>query len=226
MPDSGHGEILRRSMIFSSLDVEALAGLSRLGVERNFKAGEFIFWEGDAPEHFYVIVSGRVKVVKHSSSGREFIVAFFGPGEMFGEVAVFEGRPYPASAQAAADTALLGIKRGNFLAFLSDHPGVALSIINVLAGRLRDAHVRLKDMSAERVEQRLARTLFMLHSKLGPTLPFTRQEVAEMAGTTTETAIRVMSRLKERGIIRSVRGTITVIDEMKLRLLAEGPPLV
>jgi len=219
-------EILKQSLIFSSLNEDELAELSKLAIERSFKPNEFVFWEGDAPDYFYIVVEGRIKVLKYSYSGKEFIIAFFGPGEMFGEVAVFEGKPYPASAQAAADTKILGIKKEDFLSFLSNRPQVALDIINVLGGRLRDAQGRLKDLAGERVEQRLARTLLMLSSKLGPTLPFTRQEIADMAGTTTETAIRVTSQLKDRGIIRSVRGKIIILNETKLKLLSEGPPLV
>jgi len=219
-------EILKQSLLFSSLNEDELAELSRLAIERNFKLDEFVFWEGDASNYFYIVVEGRVKIVKYSSSGKEFIIAFFGPGEMFGEVAVFEGKPYPASAQAVADTRVLVIKKDDFLSFLATRPQVALEIINVLGGRLRDAQGRLKDLAGERVEQRIAMTLLMLSAKLGPTLPFTRQEIANMAGTTTETAIRVTSQLKERGIIRSVRGKIIILDETKLRLLSEGPPLV
>ncbi|GAI49267.1 unnamed protein product, partial [marine sediment metagenome] len=129
-------------------------------------------------------------------------------------------------SQAVADTRVLVIKKDDFLSFLATRPQVALEIINVLGGRLRDAQSRLKDLAGERVEQRIAMTLLMLSAKLGHTLPFTRQEIANMAGTTTETAIRVTSQLKERGIIRSVRGKIIILDETKLRLLSEGPPLV
>ena len=95
-----------------------------------------------------------------------------------------------------------------------------------MAGRLRDAQGRLRDLAGERVEQRLASVLLMVSTKLGPTLAFTRQEIADMVGTTTETAIRVMSHLKDRGIISSVRGKVIVLDEEKLRLLGEGPPRV
>jgi CRP-like cAMP-binding protein len=219
-------EILRQSLIFSSLNPGELDELARVAVERSFGAGEFIFWENDEPCHFYVVVEGRVKVVKHASSGREFIIAFFGPGEMFGEVAVFENKPYPASSQAAIPTTVLRIRKEDFLSFLATRPQVALTIINVLGGRLREAQSRLKDLAGERVEQRLARVLLMLAAKLGPTLPFTRQELADLAGTTTETAIRVTSQLKERGIISTVRGKITIRNEIKLRLLSEGPPRV
>ena len=224
MLNSAKAEILRKSLIFSGLNQDELRELAKLAVERTLASGEFVFWEGDAPEWLYLVATGRIKVLKHSSLGKEFIVAFFGPGEMFGEVAVFEAKPYPASAQAAAETTVLGIRKDDFVSFLAQRPQVALRIINVLGGRLRDAQSRLQDLAGERVEQRIYRMLLMLSAKLGATLPFTRQEIADMSGTTIETTIRVMSRLKTGGIIRSVRGKITILNETKLRLLAEGPP--
>ena len=226
MDPKAKAEVLRQTSIFSGLSDKELNDLASLAVERSFMPGESIFWDGDTPDWFYIVAEGKVKVLKHSSSGKEFIIAFFGPNEMFGEVAVFENQPYPASAQAVVATKVLGIKREDFITFLANRPQVAIGIINILAGRLRVAQTRLKDLAGERVEQRLARTLLMLSSRLGHTLPFTRQEIADMAGTTTETAIRVMSHLKERGIIHSVRGKVIILDEVKLRLLSEGPPLV
>lgn len=219
-------QLLKQSFIFSGSSEEELAELAGLAARRSFVQGEFVFWEGDAPDSFYIVIEGRVKVLKHSSLGKEFIIAFFGPGDIFGEVAVFQDKPYPASAQAAADTKVLRIRREDFLSFVAQRPQVVLRIISVLGERLRDAQGRLKDLAGERVEQRLARTLLMLSAKLGATLPFTRQEIADMAGTTTETAIRFISRLKDGGIIRSARGSITILDKTKLRLLSEGPPRV
>ncbi len=226
MQDTAKAEIIKQFPIFSALNQEELAELSRLATWRRFAPGEAIFWEGEVPHWFYIVAEGKVKAFKQSSSGKEFIIAFFGPGEMFGEVAIFENKTYPASAQAVAVTRILGIRREEFLAFLSGHPQVALSIISVLGGRLRDAQSRLGDMAGERVEQRLARILLMLSAKLGSELPFTRQEIADMSGTTTETAIRIMSRLRDGGIIGATRGRIVILDEEKLRLLSEGPPEV
>ena len=226
MQNDSKVEVVKQSFIFSKLSDVELAELAGLTVERSFAGGEFIFWEGDNPDWFYIVAEGQVKALKHSSSGKEFIIAFFSPGEIFGEVAVFENKPYPASAQAVTETRVLGIRREEFLSFLAAHPKVALRIINILGGRLREAQSRLRDFAGERVEQRLARTLLMLSSKLGPTLPFTRQEIADMAGTAAETAIRFMSRLKDGGIIRSVRGKTIILDETKLKLLSEGPPRV
>ena len=226
LSSGGTAQILKKSLIFSSLRDDELSELAKLAVEHSFAPNEFIFWDGDEPEWFYIVAEGRIKVLKHSSSGKEFVIAFFGPGEVFGEVAVFEGKPCPASAQAVAKTRVVGIRRADFLTFLASRPQVALSIINVLGERLRDAQSRLRDLAAERVEQRLASVLLMLSSKVGLILPFTRQEIADMVGTTTETAIRILSQLRERGIVSSTRGRIIIRDTEKLRLLSEGPPKV
>lgn len=226
MDPEGRVELLRQSLLLASLEREELQELAGLAVERSFGLGDFIFREGDRPEWFCIVERGNVKMVKHSPSGKEFIIAVFGRGEMFGEVAVFDNAPYPASAQAASEATVLGIRREDFLRFLERNPSVSLKIINVLGARLREAHNRLRDLASERVEQRVASILLMLCAKLGPTLPFTRQEVADMTGTTVETAIRVMSRLRESGVIRSSRGKIVVLDQERLRLLSEGPPVI
>jgi len=218
-------DLLKRTDIFASLDSKELEGLAHLAVERRFAPDEFIFWEGQPAHWFYIVQEGQVKVSKYSPSGREFIVAFFTPGEMFGEVAVFQGKPYPASACAVGETRVVGIRRDDFLSFLATHPSVSLKIIHVLGERLRSAHTRLRDLAAERAEGRLANILLMLASKLGPTLPFTRQELADMTGLTPETTIRVMSRFRDRKIVRSGRGKTTILDEAALRRIGEGLPL-
>ncbi|MFC1905951.1 Crp/Fnr family transcriptional regulator [Chloroflexota bacterium] len=219
-------QVLKNAPIFSGLDDIELANLSKIAIERSFNADEFVFWEDGAPEWFYVVADGRIKVIKHSTSGKDLIVSFFNHGEIFGEVAVFENKAYPASAQVVEKSTLVGFKRHDFLKFLTDHPQIALKIINMLSGRLREAQGRIRDLAGERVQQRLARTLIMLASKLGSTLPFTREEIADMSGMTTETVIRQMSNLKDRKIITSNRGEIEIIDEQKLKLLGEGPPPV
>ena len=224
MPLSDKVQVLRSTFIFSSLTEDELGELANLAIERIFMSTEYIFWDGDTSEWFYVVAEGKIKVHKHSSLGKEFIIAFFGPGELFGEVAVFENQPYPASAQATTNSKVIGIKREALLTFLTNHPQVVLRIINVLGGRLRNAQNRLRDLAGERVEQRLASILIMLSSKLGLTLPFTRQEIADMVGTTQETAIRIISLLKERKIIRATRGKVIILNEEKLKILSEGPP--
>jgi CRP/FNR family transcriptional regulator, nitrogen oxide reductase regulator len=218
--------ILKQLPVFSALDENELRELISLTKEHRLVPNEVIFWEDDPSDWFYIVVEGSVKVTKLTSSGKEIILSFFGPGEMFGEVAVFENKPYPASAQSLTESRLIGIRKADFLNFLLKHPEVSLKIIGILSGRLRDSQNRLRDLAGEKVEQRLARMLLMLSAKLGSTLPFTRQELSDMTGTTTETTIRVLSQWKDRSIIRSVRGKITIADEAKLKLIAEGPPRI
>jgi len=225
LQDKSRLQILKETPVFSGLSEREISELATLATEHMFHAGEFAFFEDDKPEWFFIIVSGRIKALKHSSSGKEFIIAFVGPGEMLGELAVFENKPYPASAQAVTETMLFRIKREDFIKFLTRHPEIALRIIIVLGERLRTAQGRLRDLAGERAEQRLARILIMLSSRLGNNLPFTRQEIADMSGLTIETAIRIMSRLREGGIIRSARGHIVILDEKKLKLLSEAPPI-
>ncbi|MFH0847568.1 MAG: Crp/Fnr family transcriptional regulator [Chloroflexota bacterium] len=214
-------ERLKDIAIFSGLKESELGELARLTSEHSFKPGEFVFWEGEKPRWFYLVLEGRVKALKYSSSGKEFIIAFLGPGEMLGELAVLENQPYPASAQATTETRLLGLSRDDFTDFLTKHPEIPLRIITILGERLKTAQTRLRDLAGERAEARLARILLMLSSKLGSSLPFTRQEIADMAGLTIETAIRILSRLKKSGVIGSERGRILILSEAKLKLLSE-----
>ncbi len=218
--------VLKVSPIFCGLNADELEELADYATQHSYKPGEFIFWEGDTPHYFYIIARGRVRMLKHSSAGKEFTIAFFGNYEMFGEVAVFQNLHYPASAQAVIETDILRIKGEALLSFLGSRPQVALRIINILGERLREAQERLKDIAGGRVEQRIARILFMLSEKTGPALLYKRQEIAEMVGTTTETAIRVIVKFKEMKVIDTDRGKITILNPERLKLLSEGPPRV
>ncbi len=214
--------ILKATSLFAALSDEELSSLVTLASEHRYAPGEPIFWEGDTSDWLYIVGEGRVKVAKYTSSGKELIVAIFGPSNAFGEVAVFDGIPYPASASAVEDTTVLRIRRDDLLGFLGQNPSVALKIINLLGSRLREAHDRLRDMAGERVEQRIANVLMMLSAKMGSQIPFTRQEIADMSGTTTETVIRTTTRFKDQGVINTNRGEISILDVEKLRLLSTG----
>jgi CRP/FNR family transcriptional regulator len=220
--DPAAAAALRRSFLFASIPPDDLDDLLDQAEEKRYRAGEYIFWEGGPPERFYLLTGGRVKVIKHGSQGRETVVAFFGPGDVFGEVAVLEDKPYPASSVAVEDSSTLSISRQAFGDLISRHPAAATAMVGILSARLREAQSRLHDLAGERVEQRLARTLERLSSKLGLELPFTRQDLADMSGTTLETTVRVLGRLKDDGIISSTRGLVIIEDEQKLRLLAQG----
>lgn len=218
-------EFFKQSPIFASLDKDELKKIAGLTTPRHFKKGQFIILEGDMPPSFHIIQEGRVKIFKQSPSGKDFTIGVFHRGDTFAEVAVFDGKPYSASGQAMDEAIVLTIIRGEFLSLATRNPMIAMNIIAIMGQRIKSAHNRLRDLATDSVEQRLTKVLLMLSSKYGITIPFTRQEIADMAGTTTETTIRVMSRLKNSGIIRSTRGKIVILDETKLQILSSGPPL-
>jgi CRP-like cAMP-binding protein len=215
---------LRQSPILSDLNDSEVADLADIAIDHGFTQGEFIFQEGDAADRFYIIAEGKIKIFKHSSLGSEFIIAFFGPYNMFGAVAALTDKPYPCSARAEVETRVIEVEKEDFLPFIIKHPQVALRIIRVFGERLIESQDRLRDLAVERVEQRLLKTLLRLFSSYGSDLPFTRQEIAEMTGTTTETVIRVFSHLKEEDIIQSARGKIIIVDDKKLRMLCQESP--
>ena len=215
--------ILRSSEAFSTLDEAELAELASVCSEMTYGVGEFVFREGGRPDALFIVSHGRIKVLKHSSRGKELIVGFFGPGEMVGEVAVFEDRPYPASAEAVEVSRLIRIRRADFVAYLGRRPAVAMHIIRVLGARLRIAQGRLMDSATERAQQRLARILLMLVRRIGPTLPFTREELGQMTGLTTETVSRQIGEFSAMGVLQPGRRELVIVDEDRLVQLSEGP---
>lgn len=227
-PGPAHEEvndILRNTAIFSHLDAEPLATVSRLAVERHIKASEFLYHEGDFPRHFYVVAEGIIKILKHSLSGKDFIIAFSGPGEVLGNLALFLGQPRTTSAQALTAARVLTIKNNDFLAFLRRRPELSYEILRhilvIVSGRFTSAISRLTASTGERADQRLADVLFALSLKYGPALSFTREQIAQMAGTTTETAMRFVSRLERMHIVGAPRRKIIILDQMKLRRLID-----
>ncbi len=223
--------LLWKIPMFDFLEAEALDHLYSLTESEKYSKGEYIFMECDPPKKLYIVTSGEVKLLKQTESGREMIVELIYPGELFGDEAVFDGEPYPMTAQALENTELLSIKRGDFLSFLREYPDLALEFLAEFAARLRLAQNTIRALAAERVEWRVARVLLLLMRKVGVPgadgltidLPITRQDIADMAGTTVETTIRVISNFKKLGICETDRGKIIITDRERLEeMVSEG----
>lgn len=219
-------QLLKNITIFSSLTPTELTAVSSLFAEEGFEKEEFIITEGDSPNWLCIIREGNVKMVKHSPSGRDMIIAVMSAGDVIGEVAVFDGGPYPASAQGMGNGAVLKISRKNFVAILKKYPSVSLEIIGDLGRKLRGAMNIARELRGERVEGRIAMVLLKLARKVGTpveggvvlSVPFTRQNIADMVGSTIETTIRVISRFKKEGIVKDGEGKIT-LDVKSLELI-------
>jgi CRP-like cAMP-binding protein len=221
--------ILKKSLFFSSLPEAAQREIGRLFMEEKFQKDDYVFFEGDLPEWLFIVNEGRVKLVKHSDTGKDVILQIFVPGDMFGEVSLFDRKPYSSSAQVMENSIILKLSRKDFLLFFGRHPFVATEMIAELGRQLREAHATIKSLAVDRVEQRIASILLKLAHKLGSqeqggvmlNLSLTRQDLADMAGTTVETTIRVMSRFTKAKVIKPVNGKILILDSKYLQRIAE-----
>jgi CRP/FNR family transcriptional regulator len=188
----------------------------------------YLFFEGDAPDFLYVVWMGRVKLVRHSVDGRDVVLDVLGPGRLLGEVAVFEGAPYSQTAQAMEEIAVISIARKDYLDLLRRYPNLALAVINELGRRLRVSNDLVQSLAVDRVERRIARALLRLAMYNGSDtkdglmiqMRLTRQDLADMTGTTVETAIRVMSRFRKQGWITTQRGRVIIKQPEQLNLVA------
>jgi CRP-like cAMP-binding protein len=203
-------------------------------IQRTFEKDDYLFFEGDAAEWLVFVAKGRVKMIKHSESGRETILATFGPGQIVGEVGVLVGDEYPATAQALEPTTTLNLRRAEYVDLVRGHPDLAWALIRELGRRLQRAHETIRSLAVEKVERRVARALLRMANTAGErleepelpgavriTVPLSRQDIADMAGTVIETAIRTMSKFQKQGWIETRDGRIVLLRPHKLVAIAE-----
>jgi CRP/FNR family transcriptional regulator, nitrogen oxide reductase regulator len=230
MPGPPVVDFLQRTPVFAALparEVQTLAGLAR---EERYRARDYVFMEGDPAHWFCLVRTGHVKILRHARTGRDVVLELLGPGEMFGAVAIIEKRPYPASAQATEPSVVVKIPQDAIVALAEREPSIIREIALMIGRRLRGAHDSVKSLAVDPVEARLAAALVRLADREGSrgaagiALPFplTRQSLADMAGTTVETTIRIVSRwLKDRVVVEE-GGHLVLRDIETLRGLAEG----
>jgi CRP/FNR family transcriptional regulator len=214
---------LKQSRFLGHLEEDVLSEMAKLATRRHFKKGDFIINEGDPPNFLYVIEKGRVKLFKSSSSGKNFTLHFAIRGNALNAMPLFEGKAHFLSAQAMDETTVLGIKRERWLSIVNKYPSVAMKILIIQTEVIKSAYERIIDLVGERVEQRLYNVLLTLNAEFGSSLLFTCEEIGELVGTTTETTIRILGKLKALGVIRSGRGEIVIADQKKLWNLSVTP---
>ncbi len=223
-------DILAALPIFSGLGERDWDKIIDLFSERQYQKDDYIFLEGEAPEALYIVRSGKVKVLRHSTDGKDVVLRVCSTGAMLGTVATFDGGGYPGTAQAIEECTLLVIARNDVLTLVNRYPVFALAVIADLGGRLRSSAEQIRSLAVERVEQRIARVLLKLAESGGCDvpegrvieMPLTRQDVADMTGTTVETAIRVMSKFRRMNLVRTRRGKVVLVDRDMLQEIAES----
>lgn len=221
---------LRANPVFAGVPAREIESLAVLTIEETHGTRTYLFMGGDAARWFYVVKSGHVKIVRHSRKGKDVVLELLGPGEVFGGVAVIEKRPYPAAAQATEPTVVLKIPAAAIVALAERHPSIIREMARLISRRLRTAHDSVESLAVDPVEARLASTLLRLADRegtpgdAGVTLSFhlTRQSLADMTGTTVETAIRILSRWIRDDLVADDGGRLVLTDRDGLRALAES----
>lgn len=218
---------LNKVSIFNTLSDSDVKEIRKYLVTEDYRKKQVIFTEGDPSDWLYIVAEGKVKITRISHEGKELILEIIPPMDIFGAIAVIRGFPYPANAVAMEDTRVVKVSRSHLMAILDRFPSAMYCMVQSLGERMRGSHDTLKSIALEKVSSRIASLLLKLSEQTGKETPggvaldlkLTKQDIAEMVGTTVETSIRTMSRFKKQGIIAERAGRIVIKDPEKLRVL-------
>ncbi len=220
-------DLLQHLPLFAGLPDAALAALAGQARVDTFDRDAVIFYQGDPCDRVWLLRLGQVKIIHQETDGREVILEMIAPGEPFGGAVVFLPQ-HPATAKAMEPCETVSLANDAYARFVTEHPTVTLKLLRLLGGRLQSM-MSLNVLAGERVERRMAHILLKLADRVGRpdpegtliTISLSRQDLADMSGTTLETAIRTMSRFRADGIIKTRRGGYLVItNEAALQQLA------
>ncbi|MEW6349641.1 MAG: Crp/Fnr family transcriptional regulator [Thermodesulfobacteriota bacterium] len=212
--------------LFDGLPTEQLEAVASIGVFRNLLRGEAIFSEGDAGNGLYAVTDGRIKIYRLSPDGKEQVFHIFGPGEPFGEVALFEGKSFPANAVALERSRIVFFPRAAFVRLISQTPSLALNMLGILSMRLRKFAALVDNLSLREVPGRVAAHILYLsernHGADHVELDVPKGLLAGMIGTIPETLSRILGRMAKQGFIETDGPRIRIVDRDALQDLADG----
>jgi len=222
-------QAVRATPLFRGLSSEDQKRLAALATLKNYDRGDFLWRTGDPAEHLTIIVKGRVKIVTHGDTG-DTILELFEEGEPVGAIAVYNYMPYPASAVCMEPLVLLTLPRRDYFELLDRNPDFARAIIRELTKLVVAMARKLQEMRGQKVDARIAQLFLTLAERLGKEakggieipIQLTRQEIADLVGTTVESAIRVLSRWGRERIVISGENRFLIPSREKLREIAEG----
>ena len=205
---------------FKRLSASERQRLTAVAREKRYAKGETVFRAGDPAESVCIVKEGRVHLMKFLEGGQVSTTCVMAQGETFCCLPALDRQPYPVDAVAAVDSVVVRVPTSAFHQLLERNPTFLQQSLCLFCDRLRQVEHKSCMMSYDSVERRLAQALLTLEKKFGPTIPLTKHELAELAGTTVETAIRVLSQLKKQGVVTSSRGSTTIAKPDQLRRLS------
>jgi CRP/FNR family transcriptional regulator len=217
-------ELLHRVPAFSALGEEDLARVAEVAVPRRFEAGEVVFRERDQSDTCYIVRSGHARALREHADGRSITLARFGPGDIFGELAMFDDERRSATVEVIERTEAIAILGGDMRRLLREHPDIAVKLLQALGRRLRETNERLARQSFQTVQSRVAAVLAQLVAAEraegaadGDVLiTSTQADLAQLAGSSRESASRFLAVLERAGIISQGRGKLVVHDPAAL----------
>jgi CRP-like cAMP-binding protein len=210
--------------LFLALDPEGAAALRASLTERSVAKGEIIFQEGEPGDRMYVILEGKVKLGQSSNDGRESLLAILGPGEMFGELSLFDPGQRTSTATALTDAVILALSNEQLRPWLAGRPEVAAALLQALARRLRRTNEAMADLVFSDVPGRVAKALMDLGEKFGEvtaeglmvTHDMTQEELAQLVGASRETVNKALADFAQRGWIRLESRQVMILDIERL----------
>jgi len=219
-------------LLFQGLSEKEIGAILEAGQSLRISEGNFLFYQGDPAEYLFVLMTGRMKLGQTTPDGQEIILNMIGPWEMFGLIAFTEGGIYPIAAQAIVDCEAIRWSHTTLQRLAKETPALALNAMQLMAERVQDFQDRIRELSTERVERRLARVLLRLVRQVGKKsdagvlidLPLTRQNLAEMSGTTLFTVSRILSQWDRQGLVQIGRERVTIRFPHGLVQIAEDIP--
>lgn len=222
---------LKQVIVFQNATDDDLQLILQNSITRSIEDGGFFFFQGDAAHFLYVLTSGQAKLIQTSSAGQSVSLRMLYPWQMFGALgAVRAEATYPASAQALEDSTALAIKSEFLHEMLKTRPDMSLDLMNLMTSYIQEMQARYRELATERVEQRVANALIRLAGQSGTKsskeagieLFFSRQDVAEMTGSTLYTVSRLLSEWERQGILETGRERIKILKPHDLVRIADG----
>jgi CRP-like cAMP-binding protein len=217
-------DVVKKAPLFAALDEDASATLMASMTQTRLERGDVLFTEGDQGDRLYVIREGKIKLGRRSADGRENLVAILGPGEMFGELSLFDPGPRTMTATAVAETQLLGIGNDDLNGLLEGRPSVAKVLLAALAKRLRRTNENLADLVFTDVPGRVAKALLDLSARFGRPVEegilvahdLTQEELAQLVGASRETVNKALADFASRGWLRLEPRSVVIMDVERL----------
>ncbi|MEG6616024.1 Crp/Fnr family transcriptional regulator [Peptococcaceae bacterium 1198_IL3148] len=218
---------LKKCFLFSELNEEQLLKIAKLIQDRHYQRGQFIFIESEPGKALFILKQGLIKLTKRTEDGREHILHFVHPGEIFAEVVLFGDASYPATAEVQQNSIVGSIGNADMEQLIKDNPEIAVSMLHIMARRLRIAQDKAMNLALNDVRRRLIFVLLDLASENGCAtekgieinLSLTNQELANMVGTSRESVNRIINDLKKGGTLDVNRQQIIILNKQKLRSL-------